>query len=110
VSSFKHVLNEKVVCADGFEMSVQANDGAYCSPRSKASGTRYTEVEIGYPNSPEELILSYAEDQDTPTMTVYPYVPSMLVGLVIAKHGGMVSGQVPNGVPPLWAVTEGDEQ
>ena len=25
--------NRRLVCADGFEMSVQAHDGAYCSPR-----------------------------------------------------------------------------
>ena len=26
--------NEAVVCADGFRMSVQAHDGAYCEPRA----------------------------------------------------------------------------
>jgi hypothetical protein len=39
-------------------------------------------------------------------MTVYPFVPAQLVALVIAKHGGMVSGELPPGVAPLQAVDE----
>jgi hypothetical protein len=36
-----------------------------------------------------------------PTDTVYAYVPVDIVTLVIAKHGGMVSGEVPPGVIAL---------
>jgi hypothetical protein len=38
-----------------------------------------------------------------PTETVYPYVPVSLVTLVIAKHGGMVSGEL----PPWHPILEG---
>lgn len=90
--------NKQVVCADGFRMSVQAHDGAYCVPRRNRA-ERYIEVEIGFPTERESLLMEFAEDPKSPTETVYPYVPAELVYLVIAKHGGMVSGQLPKGIP-----------
>jgi hypothetical protein len=95
-------MNKKVVCKDGFTMSVQAGETQYCYPR-ETGADRYTEVEIGFPNEPEDLLLEFAEDGDRPTETVYPYVPASLVTLVIAKHGGMVSGELPPGIPYLRA-------
>jgi hypothetical protein len=83
-------------------MSIQAHDTAYCDPRS-TDADKYTAVEIGFPNEREEMILEYAEDQDAPTDTVYAYVPSSLVSLVIAKHGGIVEGELPAGIPYLRA-------
>ena len=95
-------MNKNVVCKDGFTMSVQAGETQYCHPR-EAGADRYTEVEIGFPNRPEDLLLEFAEDSDRPTETGYPYVPAPLVTLVIAKHGGMVSGELPAGIPYLRA-------
>ena len=92
--------NEIVVCADGFEMSVQAHAGAYCLPKM-TSAPVYREVEVGFPNRRETLLIKYAEDPDALTDTVYGYVPVQVVTNVIAKHGGIVSGQVPKGVIPL---------
>ena len=92
--------NKKIICKDGFTMSVQANEGAYCNPRINEAN-KYIQVEIGFPSQREELIIEWAEDQDQPTDTVYGYVPIHVVNSVIAKHGGMVSGEVPNGVAPL---------
>jgi len=97
------ILNKKVVCADGFEMSVQANENAYCAPRINKAD-KYIEVEIGFPSQREELIIEWAEQRDNPTDTVYGYVPVHIVNSVIAKHGGIVSGEVPNGVAPLKPV------
>ena len=100
-----------VVCADGFSMSVQANGGAYCSPRVE-NAEKYDEVEIGFPNESEPLILRYIEGgfsdsgdgaEPDPTDSVYPYVPASVVTLVLAKHGGMVAGEVPPGVAELRA-------
>jgi hypothetical protein len=96
-------MNKKVVCKDGFTMSVQAGETQYCYPR-ETGADRYTEVEIGFPNMSEDLLLEYAEDSHRPTETVYPYVPVSVVSLVIAKHGGMVDGEVPAGVPILEAL------
>ena len=93
-------LNKKVICADGFMMSVQANENAYCSPRVNAA-TLYIEVEIGFPSDEEELIMPWAESPGCPTDTVYAYVPTSVVTNVIAKHGGVVDGEVPAGVARL---------
>ena len=86
-----------VVCADGFTMSVQAHDGAYCEPRKDAQ-RKYTLVEIGFPSQEEALIMPWCEDEGNPTETVYGYVPVDVVTNVIVKHGGMVEGEVPPGV------------
>jgi len=87
-------LNKPVVCANGFKMSVQANAFAYCKPRQD-NATKYKFVEVGFPSADENL-----------TDTVYPHVPCALVALVIAKHGGMVSGEVPPGVAQLRPIEE----
>jgi len=93
--------NERVTCADGFRMSVQASEGAYCTPRNNDGP--YTEVEIGYPSDPEIMIMRWAEDKSRPTDTVYGWVPTGVVRDVIVKHGGAVSGEVPAGVVMLMA-------
>mgnify|MGYP003133973035 CR=1 FL=1 len=95
-------LHPLVVCADGFSMSVQANGGAYCSPRVEGA-ERYESVEVGFPSQPEMLLMAYADDKEDPTGTVYGWVPTQVVSLVIAKHGGIVSGEVPPGVAHLKA-------
>ena len=84
-----------VYCADGFNMSVQASKTHYCSPRVDGLSAIYRQVEIGFPSEREALLDEYAEDKDKYTETVYSWVPSQLVALIIAKHGGMVSGELP---------------
>ena len=98
MSKFK--MNKRVVCSDGFAMSVQARATSYCSPR-RDDAEHYESVEIGYPNRLETLLLHYAEDPENPEGTVYGWVPTNIVSLVIAKHGGIVEGQLPDGVPYL---------
>ena len=46
--------------------------------------------------------MQYAEAPTRPTDTVYGYVPSNTVYLVIVKHKGMASGELPKGVPNPW--------
>ena len=92
----------RLVCADGFEMSVQAHQGAYCTPR-RNNAKKYKEVEVGFPSAEEPMLMEYVESEGKPTDTVYPYVPVGVVTNVIAKHGGMVEGEVPPGVIPLRA-------
>ena len=99
----KKKLNSSVVCADGFRMSVQANSTAYCDPRDNAGP--YTEVEVGFPNREEPMLKQWAEDPTDPTGTVYAWVPRQVVLSVIAKHGGMVDGELPHGVPNLWSAS-----
>ena len=95
-------LNQKITCADGFSMSVQAHNGAYCSPRIN-NAESYEEVEVGFPSSVEPLLMDWCEDKEDPTGTVYGYVPTQVVTNVIAKHGGVVEGEVPAGTPMLRA-------
>jgi hypothetical protein len=96
---------QAVICADGFTMSVQASQTAYCTPRSD-SASEYTEVEIGYPSRPESLLMEWAESPDSPTDSVYAWVPVERVSLVLAKHGGIVEGEVPPGVANLRSCHE----
>jgi hypothetical protein len=83
-----HMLDvaPRVVCADGFNMSVQAREHAYCSPRDN-NGPWY-QVEVGYPSERSELLMPYVEDSERPTQTVYGYVPIEIVAQVIDEHGG----------------------
>ena len=86
--------NPKLVCKDGFTMSVQAGESMYSSPRDVADN--YEQAEVGFPSSPEPLITKYAEDWEVEgdddqrlCDTVYPYVPVELIDEVIHKHGGI---------------------
>ena len=98
----KRRQNEAVVCADGFRMSVQAYEGAYCEPRIN-DAERYTEAEVGFPSQEEPLLMQWAESPNRPTDTVYGWVPAQVIVNVIAKHGGMVSGELPAGIARIEA-------
>ena len=94
--------NKRVICADGFEMSVQAHQTAYCTPRID-NAEKYTSVEIGFPSEIEPMLMEFIDEVDNPTGTVYGYVPVQIVTNVLAKHGGIVEGEVPRGVAPIPA-------
>tara|TARA_B100000131_G_C17954631_1_gene547886 strand:+ start:364 stop:690 length:327 start_codon:yes stop_codon:yes gene_type:complete len=89
----KRKMYEYVTCQDGFSVSIQGNATGYCTPRDNEGP--YIEVELGFPNRVDELIMKYAEDPNNPCDTVYGYVPSEVVLEMILKHGGMVSGDMP---------------
>ena len=76
----------RIICNDGFSMSVQGGEFTYSNPRQ--FGSNFTEMEIGFPSEYEELISSYSESNEY-TETVYPYVPVSLIIQVIEKHGGI---------------------
>ena len=78
---------KRVVCADGFSMSVQGSSFAYCTPRTDEGP--YIECEIGFPSAYEPLINEYAEEPIAPCDTVYPYVPVEIIDSVIESHGGL---------------------
>ena len=97
--SMKHMLTStrlpKIICSDGFEMSVQVGSSLYSTPKKVAK--RYSAVEIGFPSEHEPLIEEFAEtsykddgeDVTDYTDTVYPYVPVRIVDKVLKKHGGI---------------------
>jgi hypothetical protein len=86
----------RMICADGFEMSVQGHWGAYSRPRDDfAEG--YSAVEVGFPSAREELLMSYidgGEDSD-PLQSVYGYVPVEIVEQIIKAHGGLAVSLCP---------------
>ena len=94
-SLMNHMLTSsrlpKIICSDGFEMSVQVGFSLYSTPKKVAK--RYTAVEVGFPSDHEPLIEEYAENffEEAPdyTGTVYPYVPVGVVDKVLKKHGGI---------------------
>lgn len=89
-SNYSFPLAKRIVCSDGFSLSVQATHGAYCSPRENV-GPWY-EVEMGFPSeAPNAEIMAYAEDASKPKDTVYAYVPIELVEKLIEEHGGQAA-------------------
>lgn len=91
--------NPRIVCADGFSMSVQAHETSYCTPRQ--AGVPHTHLEGGFPSSapldPELLASaenSFEEDGD-PCETVYPYVAREVFEREFEAHGGIVEGSLP---------------
>lgn len=107
-------VRPRIVCNDGYSVSVQASEHMYCEPRYtqwqnengwqvingdywSSSGTPrnfetdhftpYDSVELGFPSEADELIYEYAEGDDY-TSTVYGCVPVKIVEQLIEKHGG----------------------
>lgn len=85
-----------IFCEDGFEMSVQAGSGLYSAPRGNLESGEYTACDVGFPNRKEELLMPYAEeDPETPTDSVYAYVPVEVIEQIIEKHGGWFDSRIP---------------
>ena len=83
----RYEIRNRIVCNDGFYMSVQGGYGYYCSPRTESK--YYKSMEIGFPSEEEPLIFEYAENKDDYTQTVYGWVPVEIIQEVIDKHGGI---------------------
>jgi hypothetical protein len=95
--------NNLIRCADGFQLSVIAGPGNYCSPRP--DGFRdsdpddsyegpYDQVEVGYPSErpePWDQWSEWCESPGFPTESVYGYVPVDAVRALVLLHGGEAS-------------------
>lgn len=82
-------MRRKAKCADGFEVSIQASQFHYCTPRDNSG--EYWEVELGFPTmEPTKEIIEFAENSTDLTETVYGYVPIELVDALIESHGGLI--------------------
>ncbi len=77
----------RIVCADGFYVSVQASENRYCAPREDY-GPWY-QVELGFPSEAVPSWMEYAEDTEKPTDTVYGWVPLGVVAAELARRGGI---------------------
>ena len=83
-------LLPRIVCADGFNVSVQVGKYLYSTPREDAGP--WTHVEVGFPSErpePWDEWSKYVDDAEIPTRTVYGYVPLAMIEALIALHGGV---------------------
>ena len=77
----------RMVCADGFEMSVQGHFGAYSRPRSDFAD-EYFMVEIMCAQ-----VADFGDGETCDDEFVYAYVPVHVVNAFIEKHGGIAEVQ-----------------
>ena len=92
----ERVYNPRIVCRDGFSISVQVNGdfGSYCTPRTNAGP--HTHMEGGFPSDePSQQLAVYAENRDDLCETVYPYVPRKVFEREFELHGGIIEGKLP---------------
>jgi len=94
----KITKNRRAICKDGFSLSVQADSMTYCSPRVN-DADEYTAVEVGFPSWDEPLLAPYQDGEGDMRESVFAWVPASVLGLVLIKHGGMVDGELPAGIP-----------
>lgn len=86
-------VRPRIVCKDGYSLSVQANEFTYCLPRTNEPP--YTHVEVGYPTTGDSLIDEYTNEGGG----VYGYVPVSVVETLIMKHGGYKGADNSNRTP-----------
>lgn len=80
----------RIHCNDGFNISFQIHNGAYCSSENgyRTLGHTIKDVEFGYPSRDEELLKKYAEDENCLTQTV-GCLPIEIAQQIVIKHGGI---------------------
>ena len=78
----------KIVCTDGFKMSVQGHEMTYSIPKKVT--TEFQAMEIGFPSQQEDLIMEFIDRPGhEPTQSVYGFIPIDLIEQIIEKHGGI---------------------
>lgn len=80
----------RIVCVDGFSISIQVHHGAYCASENgtRTFGTDWQLVEWGFPSSGIDGRLYNAESSPT-TKSVGGYVTIDIMENLIQKHGGI---------------------
>ena len=83
-------VRNRIICKDGFNVSVQASKTHYCSPRD--NNGPYDAVELGFPSrTMGKAFNEYKDDsRSRQTDTVFAYVPVYLIEELLAKHGGII--------------------
>lgn len=84
-------IRPKIICKDGFTVSIQASRWHYCSPCMNLPDGNYTEVEIGFPSEQLFELENYKEPYDSDDEPqVYAFVPYEMADALIEKHGGIL--------------------
>lgn len=92
---FNLFIIPRIYCKDGFNISIQIHDGAYCSSENgyRTFGMIWKEVEWGYPSEPIDAIRYNCEDSDKgndATMnSIGSYVSLDLMEELLNQHGGI---------------------
>lgn len=81
-----YIIRPRVICNDGFSISIQGSEFHYCSPRYTCES--YSEFELGYPSKLQPELKEYAETPNRKS-TIFAYVPHDVVESIIEKHGGI---------------------
>ena len=81
----------RIVCNDGFSISIQVNNGNYCASENgtRQFGFNWIEVEWGFPSEEIDGVKFNAEDEDNTINTVGGYVDINLIDELIEEHGGL---------------------
>ena len=87
--------NPRIVCQNGFSISVQGFRGSYS--KRNVSG-ELTHVECGFPSSKPktQALRELAESPHEYTESVYGWVPVEVVLAELEAHGGVVEGEMPS--------------
>ena len=87
------LFTKRLMLADGTSLSIQAGEGKYCTPRRNPDVQDYDffqEFEIGFPSREIQEIMTYAEEPERPTETVYGYVPKKVIRNMVEARGGVI--------------------
>lgn len=94
---FNHpLLRPRIVCNDGYNLSVQASYYHYCTPRIDCL-KKYDTVEVGFISDTTPEFFEY-----TAGGGVYGNVPMAVVQEVIDKHGGIKEADFSNDPYGKW--------
>lgn len=78
----------RVVCVDGFNISIQASHWHHCDPM--ADRAMWSSFELGYPSAEIEGLDHLREDRDTHN-TTWSNVPVGAVVKLLESHGGIAA-------------------
>ena len=87
----EYFLIPRIYCNDGFNISVQVNNGNYCGSENgiRKFGLDWKLVEWGFPSSEIDGEKFSAEDTDNTKKTVGAYVEVGLIDKLCESHGGV---------------------
>ena len=84
---FAEPINKRLVCADGFWLSVQGDRDKYSKPRLKEFNVyAYDSMEL---MASELLPQEFNEYLDNEHNRIYGYVPVEMIESLLANHGGV---------------------
>ena len=78
-------IRPRVVCEDGFEISVQASELHYCDPLENFRSF-YKNLQLGHPSEEDPIIYEFELSSEP---GIYAHVPYTIVEKLLDAHGGI---------------------